>query len=199
MTVRRLTVDDFDHIFDIYAGHTTFQGLPKTASIFKENNWDERWYNYHLKTFDNPNYYWFGDAQGDLIKSLIQYETWTKNGEAVVSNGWHLTNKEVFLPKSYGQKFWSDSIIDVCNYAVDFFEDMNINTCYATVRGEKALPDGWVAIASIRQCRLYNYTSQLIEEIPPGMPPQDPDLLRHVIKFPKTISQRIYKLTKSIS
>ena len=199
MAVIRLTVDNFDQIFDMYKSHTTFQGLPRIASIYNETNWDERWYNYHLISFDNPRYYWFGDVEDGIIKSFIQYETWIKNGEQVVSNGFHISNKTVIHKKSYGQKAWSDSLLECSNYAVDFFEAMNIYTAYSTVRGKTASPDGWIAASSIPQSKLYYYKHELVEEVPAGMLPVDIDLLTYVIHHRKTIAQTIYKSTKIIA
>lgn len=196
MTVRILTVDDFDQIYNMYISHDTFQGLPRIASIYNEAEWNKRWYDFHLATFEDPRYIWFGDDVNGVIHSYIQYETWIKNGETVVSNGWHITNKNVPLTKSYGQEKWSDTVIHVCNHAVDYFESFNINTCYATIRGTNAKQHLWIPIASIPECRLYNYTSELVEEIPAGELPADPDILKYVTKIRKTISQSVFKLTK---
>lgn len=199
MAVIRLTVDNFDQIFAMYTSHTTFQGLPRKASIWLyETNWDEGWYHYHLETFDNPRYYWFGDVEDGIIKNFIQYETWTKNGEQVVSNGWTVSNKTVIHKKSYGQKYRSDSLIDVSNYAVDFFEAMGIYTIYHTVRGASASPDGW-SVERIPQAKLYYYKRELVEEVPAGKLPVDIDLVTYVIHHRKTIAQTIYKLTKIIA
>ncbi len=204
MTIRKITAEDWPQVYEMYLGHNSYHGLPKQAAFHHHNidEWNKKWHDGYLNALlaNYPNVIWFGDVVDDIIHTVVQIELWTtEEGKRVATNGQYISNKKVDLAKTFGQKYWPDSIINVSNHAVNYIEQNGIDTIYATRRGITANFDGWLPLYVLPQSKLSHYTCDLVEHIPAGEYATDPYIQRHVNKVLKSIAQSVYKLTKPVS
>lgn len=165
--IKELTSVSIDEVFDLYMGHNTLQGVHKDSAFYhhkiKGESRDDEWKAYYAEKLDDPTFHSFGEFNEEgMMRAFVNTHEWGPYHPTIWNLDRMVSSKYVPQTKSHGGIYWPDSVIDLVNYAVDFYEQKGYDTVY-TLR--TAAISTWMPITDVADCKLSKYKSERVEFI----------------------------------
>jgi len=214
MTIRNLTIDDFDNIKNIILKHNKIQNMPKKSIMSSVHDKDTSGVSLYDRTvpsmiqqdLSNSNSYWFGNfSSSGILLSFIKFYIWYDSN--INDMCWTMKipfkNKNIPYEYKYSQDIFPDEVIDVINHGVRFVEDKKMTIGYNIAHSavSQTHPNHVIRMVDIIDPDLLliskkRYMHELIETIPAGQFSTAEEYRINVSPLRFSIPFSIYRMTK---